>query len=125
MRSLDLRAIHFPVGYLTRLFIASVIGLCLALLGSPGRSQAQTNTRPSDTAGFGPSSSSLLPPDHDEIADEDIRTWTTQKLAPQQYMREFYWRSAPDTPAFFRDSLMQIVARTYYLNRENSSGTTS
>ena len=40
-------------------------------------------------------------------------------------MREFYWQLPSDTPAFFRDSLLQIVARSYYLTRDNSNGSTS
>ena len=34
-------------------------------------------------------------------------------------MNEIYWRQyTADTPAFFRDSLVQFVARTYYLTRD-------
>ena len=47
------------------------------------------------------------------------------KFPPQPYMREFYWQLPSDTPAFFRDSLLQIVARSYYLTRDNSNGSTS
>ncbi|MDQ8699240.1 OprD family outer membrane porin [Hyphomicrobium sp. LHD-15] len=50
---------------------------------------------------------------------------------PQRYMREVLWsevlgREIPDdTPAFFRDTLVQVVPRTYYLSRDNFDGTTS
>jgi outer membrane porin, OprD family len=40
-------------------------------------------------------------------------------------MNELYWRYAADTPAFFRDSMLQFVARTYYLTRDNFDGTRS
>ena len=40
-------------------------------------------------------------------------------------MNEIYWQWPSDTPAFFRDSLMQFVARTYYLGRDNFDGSTS
>jgi hypothetical protein len=40
-------------------------------------------------------------------------------------MREVYWRFPDDTPPFFRDSLLQFVARTYYLTRDNADGTRS
>jgi hypothetical protein len=109
MRLLDLRPIHRLAGPAWRLLIAGGVGLCLTLFGSTAQSYAQ----------------SLLPPDHQEVADEDNRIWTLQQLPPQQYMREIYWPYARDVPAFFRDSLVQIVARTYYLDRLNSNGTTA
>jgi hypothetical protein len=68
---------------------------------------------------------SLTPPQRDEIADEERGFWTLKKFAPQQYMRELYWQFSPDTPAFFRDSLLQFVARTYYLTRDNFDGSRS
>ncbi len=40
-------------------------------------------------------------------------------------MREIYWQYSKDTPAFFRDSLLQFVARTYYLTRDNFDGSKS
>ena len=40
-------------------------------------------------------------------------------------MREVYWQYPSDTPAFFRDALLQYVARTYYLTRDNFDGTKS
>jgi outer membrane porin, OprD family len=67
----------------------------------------------------------LQPPSHDEVADEDRVSWSLKKLPAQPYMREFYWENTPGTPAFFRDSLLQVVARTYYLTRDNSDGSKS
>ena len=40
-------------------------------------------------------------------------------------MNEIYTQYASDTPAFFRDSLLQLVARTYYLTRDNFDGSKS
>jgi hypothetical protein len=67
----------------------------------------------------------LLPADRQEIADQERLSWTLQKFPPQPYMNEIYWRYSPDTPAFFRDSLLQLVTRTYYLTRDNSDGSKS
>ena len=63
--------------------------------------------------------------DREEIADQERLSWTLQKFPPQPYMNEFYWRYPSDTPAFFRDSLLQFVARTYYLTRDNFDGSRS
>jgi hypothetical protein len=70
---------------------------------------------------------SLVPASRDEIAErEHISSWTLDKFPPQPYMKELYWdRSSQEMPAFFRDSLVQYVARTYYLNRANFDGTRS
>jgi hypothetical protein len=67
----------------------------------------------------------LLPADRQEIADEERLSWTLQKFPPQPYMNEIYWQYSRDTPAFFRDSLLQFVARTYYLTRDNADGSRS
>ena len=95
---------------------------------SPSRAQTpsniQTQSGTTDTQ-TGPAYSSLVPSDRDEIADQDNRTWTLNKLPPQKYMKEIYWQFPEDTPAFFRDSLLQVVARSYYLTRDNSNGTQS
>ena len=34
-------------------------------------------------------------------------------------MNEIYWQHPSDTPAFFRDSMLQFVGRSYYLTRDN------
>ena len=67
----------------------------------------------------------LLPADRKEIADQERLSWTLQKFPPQPYMNEIYWQYSKDTPAFFRDSLLQFVARTYYLTRDNFDGSKS
>jgi hypothetical protein len=61
----------------------------------------------------------------DELAEELHRSVTATGIAPQQYMREVFRGFGDETPAFFRDALMQVVGRTYHLKRENFDGTTS
>jgi hypothetical protein len=95
--------------FTTRVVIAAWIGVCVACFGTTTQSHAQ----------------SLLPPSHEEIADQERLSWTLKKFPPQPYMNEMYWRWPSDTPAFFRDSLMQFVARTYYLGRDNFDGSKS
>jgi outer membrane OprD family porin len=89
--------------------VAAWIGICIASVGTATQSHAQT----------------LLPPSHEEIADQERISWTLKKFPPQPYMNEIYWQYPSDTPAFFRDSLLQFVARTYYLTRDNFDGTRS
>ena len=92
-----------------RVVIAVWIGVCVACFGTATQPHAQ----------------SLLPPSHEEIADQERLSWTLKKFPPQPYMNELYWRWPSDTPAFFRDSLLQFVARTYYLGRDNFDGSKS
>src|SRR4051794_21406847 len=86
------------------MFIAGWIGTCVGSVGAPTEASAQQ----------------LLPADRQEIADQErLSSWTLSKFPPQPYMNEVYWQYSKDTPAFFRDSLVQFVARTYYLTRDN------
>jgi hypothetical protein len=134
MRLLDLLRLRLPTkGHI--LAGGAVFALSVACATAP--SQAQTRTTSTTTSGAPPAAqpsnpqpegnsySSLLPSDRQEVADEERLSWTLQKFPPQKYMKEFYWPYAPDVPAFFRDSLVQIVARSYYLDRQNANGTTS
>ena len=90
--------------------ILAWIGICAASVGAITQSQAQQ----------------LLPADRVEIADQERLPWNLSKFPPQPYMNEIYWRRyTADTPAFFRDSLVQFVARTYYLTRDNFDGSKS
>jgi hypothetical protein len=91
------------------LLAAGWIGVCVGSLGAVAPSRAQQ----------------LLPADREEIADQERLSWTLQKFPPQPYMNEIYWQYSKDTPAFFRDSLLQFVARTYYFTRDNSDGSKS
>jgi hypothetical protein len=86
-------------------------------MAAPARAQT------ANTASTG-GSSQLLPADRQELAEEHL-SWTVKKIKPQPYMNEIYWQFPDGTPAFFRDSLVQFVARTYDLTRENSDGTRS
>ena len=101
--------------------IAAWIGACLGWLGATTPSKAQTSST-GQTITYG---SQLLPPSREEIADQERLSWTLKKFPPQPYMNEFYWRYPSDTPAFFRDSLLQLVTRTYYLTRDNFDGSKS
>lgn len=100
------------------LVIAAVIGSCA--IAAPLPSLAQTPTQPILNT-----NSQLLPASRDELADQEYPNWSLRNFPPQAYMREVYWRHSPDTPAFFRDSLMQVVARSYYLTRDNFDGSRS
>jgi len=92
------------------IILAGWIGACVGAIGQVTQSQAQQ----------------LLPDSRSEIADQERLSWTLSKFPPQPYMNEIYWKQySGDTPAFFRDSLLQFVARTYYLTRDNSDGSKS
>jgi hypothetical protein len=69
----------------------------------------------------------LLPADREEIADQEpLDPWTLDKFPAQPFMKEIYWDSrSKEMPAFFRDALVQYVARTYYMNRDNLDGSRS
>jgi hypothetical protein len=115
-----------------RAVVAGWIGACAGLVSVPVQAQAQTNP---STAGGNEATSShtgLEPPLREEVAEQDIQRGPIPfKLPPQPYMREILWRDAmgrdfpPDTPPFIRDSLLQIVTRTYYLTRDNFDGSRS
>jgi outer membrane porin, OprD family len=130
MRLISLQCIHLT-STLTKAII--VAGSIVLWVGAATQARAQTaNTAQTTQSGSsstppseGDSYSGLLPPEQSEIADQERLSWTLQKFPPQPYMREFNWQFPDDTPAFFRDSLLQIVARTYYLTRNNSDGSKS
>jgi hypothetical protein len=106
---------------------AFVLGCAVAhvvWLGAATPSRAQSPAV-NPTTERGASYSELLPSDRDEIADDEQRIWTVNKIPPQQYMKEIYWDFPADTPAFFRDSLVEVVGRTYDLTRDNSDGSKS
>src|SRR6266480_976498 len=109
--------------FVRRVLVAAWIGACLGWVGMSTPSRAETSsTRTSDTVS---STTSLLPADREEIADQERLSWSLAKFPPQPYMNEIYWQFPSDTPAFFRDSLLQFVARTYYLTRDNFDGSKS
>jgi hypothetical protein len=94
---------------------------CVGCFETSTSSRAQTGSGQNLERG-GATYSSLLPPDLNEVADSERQTWTPDKLPHQQYAREVYWDFPAETPAFFRDTLVQVVARTYDLTRDNSDG---
>lgn len=100
--------------------IALAIGWGTAVV--PARAQSPAGGQ---TVERGSSYSELLSPDRDEVADEERQTWTVNKIPPQQFMKEIYWDFPEDTAPFFRDSLVQIVGRTYDLTRDNATGSRS
>lgn len=95
--------------------------------------QAHAQTPPSTTAR--PEAAAvdhrLNVPTRDEVAEQRLDSAAGWKLPPQPHMREIYWRDVmgrdfpADTPPFVRDSLLQFVARTYYMNRNNFNGSRS
>ena len=80
---------------------------------------------PSANGEHGAYYSQLLPASREEIADQERLSWRLKKFPTQPYMNEIYWRLPRDTPAFFRDFLLQLVARSYYMTRENFDGSVS
>jgi hypothetical protein len=91
-------------------FAVGWIGICVDVFGAVTQSHAQQ----------------LLPDSRNEIADQERLSWTLKKFPPQPYMNEVYWQQySAETPAFFRESLLQYVARTYYLTRDNFDGSKS
>src|SRR5215813_6399581 len=104
---------HRQSQFVRRVIIAGWIGACLGSAGMTAQSHAQG------------SNSQLLPAYREELADEERQTWSLKKFPSQPYMSEFYWRFSSDTPAFFRESMLQFVARSYYLTRDNFDGSRS
>ena len=105
----------------TRLFFGAWLTVCAILIGTTIQAQAQgtgTNTE-------------FNVIERDDVPIELDRNATATKIPPQPNMNEVYWRDVmgrdfpPDTPAFIRDSLVQFVARTYDLTRDNFNGTTT
>jgi hypothetical protein len=115
----------------TRWILAGWTGACLGWLGAATPGQAQPyppSWRPAVAAS---SNTELEKAPREELAEELQRAPVVPAVPPQPYMREIYWRDVmgrdfdPATPAFIRDSLLQIVSRTYYMSRENFDGSRS
>ena len=102
--------------------VKSTVAAALATSTGQTSGTAASNSEPSGTAS---SNSELLPADRQEIADEERLSWSLKKFPSQKYMNEIYWQFPSDTPAFFRDSLMQFVSRTYEFTRDNFDGSKS
>src|SRR4029453_714635 len=96
-------------GILRPIMAAAVIGAAAIVTSAPSLAQGNQN--------------SVFPsPQNDDVAEQEYPFWTLSKLPAQSYMREIYWQHPSDTPAFFRDSLLQVVARTYYFDKDNFNG---
>jgi outer membrane OprD family porin len=117
--------------------VAVLLGVGTVLVSFTAQAQTRPQNEvteqaaaPVDDSG---SHSTLEVPIREEVAEQALQRQVVvpYKLPPQPYMREILWRDAmgrdfsPDTPAFFRDSLLQVVMRTYYLDRSNFDGTRS
>ena len=102
--------------------VKSTVAAALATNTGQTSETAASNSEPSGTAS---SNSELLPADRQEIADEERLSWSLKKFPSQKYMNEIYWQFPSDTPAFFRDSLLQFVSRTYEFTRDNFDGSKS
>ena len=100
--------------------------VCIGLLGwvsgaEPSHAQTSSAAQPSSTT----PTSQTRPSSREEIADDEPLSWTLKKFPTQKYMNEIYWKHSSDTPAFFRDSMLQFVTRSYYLTRDNFDGSKS
>jgi hypothetical protein len=100
-------------GFLRAVMAAGLIGLGAAAI-APAAAQP-----------IGNQNSQFPPPQNDDVAEQEYPFWTLAKLPPQALMREIYWNHPPDTHPFFRDSLLQLVGRTYYFDKDNFNGTKS
>ena len=107
-----------------KIIVAAWIGAFVAWVGTPSISQAQTSIT-AQTAASSISSSQLLSASRTEVAGDERLAWSLKKFPPQPHMRELYWQFAGNTPAFFHDSLLQFVARSYFLTRDNFDGSKS
>ena len=102
-------------GLLQALMTAGLIGLGVIAASTPSAAQPITGNQ----------NSQFPSPQNDDVAEQEYPFWTLAKLPKQSFMREIYWQHPADTPAFFRDSLLQLVGRTYYFDKDNFNGTRS
>jgi hypothetical protein len=112
-----------------RVAIAGFVGVCAVLVSPLARAESNSSkTGENQTVTvFDP----LVVPTKDNVAEQRLGSAAGWKLPPQPYMRELYWQDVmggpfpANTPPFIRDSLLQVVARSYYLTRDNFDGTRS
>jgi hypothetical protein len=123
MPSLDFRWLGTqaaPLKYKTKRRAALAVSAAICTVWAVGIADVHAQTL---SGSPGPVASPLVPPWYEEVADQERPFWTLKKFPSQSYMKEYFWNFPPETPAFFRDSLLQLVARTYYLTRDNFNGT--
>ena len=96
------------------LAVSACLAACLASSAFDARAQTQ-----SPAVAQALPATSTLPSSRVELADQDPDYWTLKKFPSQQYMHEIYWNFPVGTPPLLRDSMLQYVARTYYLTRNN------
>jgi len=117
MRSRDAVQIDSPCHLRGIKFTSKIVIACAGWLAVSNPVQAQDVVTGAHT--------NFHPLTRDEIADDLHRSVTATGLPPQPYMRELPWVFPPGTPAFFRDSMLQVVARSYYLTSDNFDGSRS
>jgi len=107
------------------------VGICAGWVSIPLQAHAQSYPPTTGKVEAFDLYDPLEIPTRHEVAEEKLGAAAGWKLPPQPYMREIYWRDVmgrefpADTPPFIRDSLLQFVARTYYLTRDNFDGSRS
>jgi hypothetical protein len=113
------------------LFIIRWIIICTGWIGIAAQAHAQTSPSTAARTEAAAIDHPLNVPTRDEVAEQRLGSAAGWKLPPQLHMREIYWRDVmgrdfpADTPPFIRDSLLQFVTRTYYMNRDNFNGSRS
>jgi|GEM_PF-1016146 len=119
-------------GFAGRILMAGWIGACTGWAGMTTQAQAQSYPSTTGVTEAVSSHSKLEPIIREEVAEQGYeRPSAAWKLPPQPYMHEIPWRDAmgrdfpSGTPAFFRDSLLQIAFRTYDMTRDNFDGSKS
>ena len=109
MRSSTLKPVPHRNKLARRIILAGWIGVCVASVGAITQSQAQD----------------LLPADRQEITDQERPILDSAKVSSAALYERDLLAVFQGYAAFFRDSLLQFVARTYYLTRDNFDGSKS
>src|SRR3954469_3405852 len=83
------------------------ISVCIGALAIATQGHAQTTN------------SQFYQINHDDVAEKELldRSIGATSLPTQSNMREVFWGFPETMPAFFRDSMVQVVAPTYDLTR--------
>src|SRR5260221_325585 len=92
---------------MTTVVLSGCIVTCLGWIGTATPSHAQSSW------------SQLVPASRQELADEERPGWSLAKFPSQAYMNEVFWNFPKETPAFFSESMLQFVGRSYYFTKDN------